>query len=332
MTRAATISLGALFVVAGCDDPVDEPLGYRSKPPAIATMDAGLTCGDVPSRVFAKSCTGCHDAARSEGGLDLVSPGAGARISGRPAMSGGLLADPAHPAESVVYARLLGKRGALMPMGGPPLDADAIACVLSWIQSLAPPPSNGGSEPGHPPVNDGTPTGSPPVVAAPGDDAGARPTIRISAGASAGYTDQAGQTWAADSGFSAGQVASNAPPVAIAATNEDALYNHERWGGDGGGNFIDFRYTFSVPNGAYRLTLKFAETYSEAMGTGLRRFDVAVGGTKVLTDFDIFASAGANTAVDKTFDVTVSGGQLVVDFQRGGALTPKIDAIEVIPR
>jgi hypothetical protein len=198
---------------------------------------------------------------------------------------------------------------------------------------LASATTSGGSEPGRPPITEGTPGGDGPGAApAGGPQTSSRPTIRVRAGANAAHVDQAGQSWGSDTGYSGGEVAINAPPVPISSTTEDALYNHERWGGDGNGNFVDFRYTFALPDGAYRLTLMFAETYADAMGNGLRRFDVAIGGSKVLTDFDIFASAGANTAVDKSFDVDVSGGQLIVDFQRGAALTPKVDAIAIVPR
>lgn len=326
---AVTMVVG---VLAGCYNVVDEPLGYRASARAQNSDGGASSCPDVPTTIFATQCASCHNASLANGGLDLASAGVAQRVLGKPALTGGVLADPAHPQESVLYQRLLGKKGPRMPAGAAPLDANETGCVLSWIQTLATAPVSTGSETGRPPIVDGPSASPSPGPNQPPTNPQARPSIRVAAGSPSDYTDQAGNTWQADTGFSAGQVAINAPPVAVANTTEDALYNHERWGGDGAGNFVDFAYTFALPDGAYTVTLKFAETYSEAMGVGKRRFDVSAAGTKVLSDFDIFAAAGANAAIDKTFDVTVTGGSLTIAFVRGAALTPKIDGIQVIPR
>jgi hypothetical protein len=251
-------------------------------------------------------------------------------LVGKPSIGGGLLVDPTHPEDSVLYRRLLGIGGPRMPSGRAPLDDGTTACVLGWIQSLGSP---SGSETGHPPVTAGAPpTPTPMTPPTPNPSPSNRPTIRIGAGAPTDFIDQSGQTWDADDRFSGGRVTVNAPPVAVDDTPDDALYNHERWGGDDAGNLTPFQYSFAIPDGAYTVTLKFAETYSEAKGVGKRVFDVSIDGVKRLTDFDIFAQAGDSTAIDESFDVDVKGGALRIDFELGAALTPKVDAIAIVPK
>jgi hypothetical protein len=86
-------------------------------------------------------------------------------------------------------------------------------------------------------------------------------------------------------------------------------------------------YKFSVPNGTYSVTLKFAEIqYNKPLK---RVFDVKIETLAVLTNFDVFAEAGGKfTAVDRPHTTTVSDGVLNVVFvAHSGA--PLISAIEV---
>jgi hypothetical protein len=89
--------------------------------------------------------------------------------------------------------------------------------------------------------------------------------------------------------------------------------------------------TYTIPNlsGAQSVTLYFAETYLSAAGQ--RLFNVSINGVTVLSNFDIFASAGgANRAIARTFNTTAnSSGQVVIQFT---AVTenPKINGITVI--
>ena len=151
-------------------------------------------------------------------------------------------------------------------------------------------------------------------------------TIRIAAGESSSFTDVHGTEWGADTGYSGG-VAYTAPSmIAIAGTDAPQLYNSERYG-DGAG----FTYAFPIAPGAYVVTLKFAEVY--VTGPGQRLFNVAIDGQSVLSDFDIFASAGAmNAVVDKTFTITIgSAARVQIDFTPGAVQNPKVDAIEIVP-
>ena len=83
----------------------------------------------------------------------------------------------------------------------------------------------------------------------------------------------------------------------------------------------------NVPAGTYQVTLKFAETYSGDFVVGDRVFDVYINGTEVLTNFDIYAKAGGNTAIDQVFNnIVLTSGLITLQFkgttqhgpQRGG--------------
>jgi hypothetical protein len=142
---------------------------------------------------------------------------------------------------------------------------------------------------------------------------------RINAGGPQ-YIDQAGQTWDADRNYVNGSVFEVFEP--IVGTEDDALYQSERWGADG------FQYQFPVDNGTYQVTLYFAELYFET--SGMRRFDVTVENQTVITDLDIFVEAGAFTAAARTFNASVADGVLNIRFIPGAVENPKVNAISVV--
>ncbi len=78
----------------------------------------------------------------------------------------------------------------------------------------------------------------------------------------------------------------------------------------------NFSYTIpGFPAGStHTVRLHFAETFFSS--TGSRTFNVSVNGTQVLTNFDIFAAAGAkNKAVLESFTVNANAnGQYVIQF------------------
>src|SRR5216683_7088575 len=143
-------------------------------------------------------------------------------------------------------------------------------------------------------------------------------SILVNAGGVA-YTDTLGNSWSADTGFTGGSTASTTSN--IANTPDPKLYQTERYGNSS--------YQFTVPNGNYNVVLKFAEVYWTK--TGQRLFNVSINGTQVLTNFDIVAAAGASlTAVDKTFPVTVTNGQVTIQFTAGSVDLPKVSAIQIV--
>jgi hypothetical protein len=141
------------------------------------------------------------------------------------------------------------------------------------------------------------------------------------------YTDTVGAIWSVDQayvagsyGYTGGRAVSTRRP--IAGTPDQPLYQDGRVGGH------EYRFD-GLPNGTYEVTLKFAEIQNQRAGR--RIFDVAIEGAPVLFGFDIAAAAGdINTAVDRTFVVSVTDGQLNVNFLiRRGFGVPLINAIGV---
>ena len=143
-------------------------------------------------------------------------------------------------------------------------------------------------------------------------------TLRIETGGSSSFTDSAGRTWSADSGFSGGTVSVGSYPVAN--TSDDRLYYTRRWG--------NFTYSRAVGNGLYTLRLHFADPlYSRA---GYRRFDAFAEGAQILNDFDIAANGGGRAALVKSFTVGVTDGRLDLSF--GKVLeNPILSAVELLP-
>ncbi len=110
------------------------------------------------------------------------------------------------------------------------------------------------------------------------------------------------------------QPGANAAPMAV--------YQHARAG----------VFTYTIPGltagTQYTVLLHFAETYFTAAGD--RVFNVAVNGTTVLTNFDIYATIGANAALVEQFTATAnSSGQIVIAFTVGIANQPVVSGIEI---
>jgi hypothetical protein len=146
----------------------------------------------------------------------------------------------------------------------------------------------------------------------------AQDVIRVRAGGSA-YTDEQGHVWAADTGFSGGSTYSSLK--AVSGTRASLLYQTVRWSNG------PFQYEFSVPDGTYSVTLKFAEVYYTKPGQ--RVFKVLVNGQELLPSFDpLLAAGGPDTAVDRQFHITVTGGRITILFSQVVG-QPIVNAIEI---
>lgn len=90
------------------------------------------------------------------------------------------------------------------------------------------------------------------------------------------------------------------------------------------------QWNFPAASGTYEVSLFFAESpYAGGVSTsGARVFSVKIEGVTVLSNFDIYATAGMN-AVKKVFQVTVSDGTLDMDFIRVTG-NPQVNGIEVV--
>jgi len=323
---ASFVTLVAL-VAAGCAGTLADPAAFNPSASDLADGGAGVTdagasdaspannCPDTPT-FLAQSCgtAGCHDSTTKAEALDLASPDVASRLVGVLAVEGnGLLIDPVSPSASIVYRKLLATPpfGARMPSAAG-LDDATIQCVLTWVTAEATAMPQTDVDGGATPLDAGAPDAGPPFS-----------TLRIAAGQTTAVTDAQGNTWAADTGFTGGTAAVQDPAITIAGTDTSALYNGQRYGNP------SFSYQFSVPNGTYTVTLKFAEQY--VTGPAMREFDIAINGTAVETNFDIYAAAGAmNTAVDESFPVVVSSGAIQLAFTPGTIQSPKVDAIEIV--
>jgi hypothetical protein len=92
-----------------------------------------------------------------------------------------------------------------------------------------------------------------------------------------------------------------------AGTADGAIYGDAREGMSG--------YKLNLPDGVYKVTLKFCEPTLEAAGK--RVFGVKLQGKPVAEAIDIFAKAGKGKAFDLTFDaIAVNDGVLKIDFVR----------------
>lgn len=111
------------------------------------------------------------------------------------------------------------------------------------------------------------------------------------------------------------------------STSSDVLYQTYRRSSTVGGSF---GYSIPVANGTYTVKLHFAEIYHTAAGK--RKFNVTAEGAAWLSNYDIFAAAGASKrAVTAIKTVTVSDGFLTLNF---ASLIDRacVSAIQVLPQ
>lgn len=147
--------------------------------------------------------------------------------------------------------------------------------------------------------------------------------VRVKCGGPA-YTDSKGQAWSADQDFNGGLVSTVGGPVS--GTTDPSLFQDGRMVPDTG----PLVYKFPVANGSYHANLYFAELYNGDSFVGGRVFNVKVGGTTVLQNFDIFKTVGANTALVKGVDFAVTNGAATIELDNvPGHDRGKIAAIEI---
>lgn len=146
--------------------------------------------------------------------------------------------------------------------------------------------------------------------------------IRVKCGGS-NYTDSTGRVWLADFGYNGGQTSGIS--ATVSGTNDPGLYQLGRWGDS---TSKPLTYTFPVSNGSYHVNLYFAETYGGDQKIGGRVFNVKFQGSTIFQKLDIFAAAGANTALIKGADISVTNGMVQIEFDNI-ADHAKVQAIEI---
>ncbi|MEB8330272.1 PKD domain-containing protein [Flavobacteriaceae bacterium KMM 6897] len=141
-----------------------------------------------------------------------------------------------------------------------------------------------------------------------------------------------GELWSADQYFVGGSVSSNS--IAIANTENDALYQTERFSSSGAG----LTYEIPVINGTHNINLHFAEIYfgvpgpGSGGGVGSRVFHIDIeNGTQRIDNYDIVVAAGGSaTAVVEAFsNIEVADGSLTITLIPVTQF-PKISGIEVV--
>ena len=172
-----------------------------------------------------------------------------------------------------------------------------------------------------------------------GDAAGSTTYVAIDSGGPGGETATVG-TFDADEdagsfGLPANTItaggATNTTTQAISTTGvtnpaPEAVYETERYGAFG------YFFTGLVANSTYTVRLHMAEGVADYNTAGRREFNVVVNGNQVLTNYDIYANAGA---IDQAVIAQVTGvsdehGILSVQFTLGYDDLPSIRGIEVI--
>ena len=156
--------------------------------------------------------------------------------------------------------------------------------------------------------------------------------VRIRAGWASSWHDSAGQQWQSDSYFLGGNAlvrTTNPAQESNSIAPDMALYASERWG--------HFSYALPVPEGRYRVTLKFCEGHygkrnSGGGGLGSRVFDVYCNGVTLLRDFDIIKEAGGEgRPIDRTFSAIRPNaqGKILLSFVPTSGMAC-VNAIEVV--
>lgn len=135
--------------------------------------------------------------------------------------------------------------------------------------------------------------------------------------------DSKGNVWAADHGYSGGQL--SLTQATITGTTDPELFQGGRWG-----DTPPLTYRFPVVNGSYHVNLYFSESYAADEAIGARVFTIKLQGTPVFSKLDVFATAGANTALIKGADIKVANGAVTIEVDNI-ADHGKIAAIEILP-
>ncbi|HEY4300120.1 MAG TPA: malectin domain-containing carbohydrate-binding protein [Candidatus Didemnitutus sp.] len=132
--------------------------------------------------------------------------------------------------------------------------------------------------------------------------------------------------FAADKDFDSGNQFTSTATISVSGVTNAApaaVYQSVRWN-------TSFNYTLPglTPGASYVVRLHFVELSFTASGS--RTFNVAINGTSVLSNFDIFAAVGQNHALEREFNATAnSSGQIVVAFTHGTADNPSVAGLEV---
>jgi fibronectin type 3 domain-containing protein len=132
--------------------------------------------------------------------------------------------------------------------------------------------------------------------------------------------------WVADEDFAGGTPTANGTIVETSHVKNPApseVYQTNRFG----------NFTYTIPGftagATYIVDLHFAETFWTSPGQ--RLFNVLINGRQVLTNYDIFASAGGEyIATVESFTTTADAtGTITIQFVRGAIDLPQVNGLEI---
>jgi len=174
-------------------------------------------------------------------------------------------------------------------------------------------------------------------------------------GTSAASTQQSAETQAAASGTEIVAIAAGGPAESNSAGGDDSFVADEYFSGGGDNSVVTATinlaqpganaapmavyqhgrsgvFTYTIPGltagSQYSVLLHFAETYFNTKGS--REFNVAINGTTVLTNLDIYATVGLDAALLESFTATAnSSGQIVIALTAGAADQPLLMGLEI---
>jgi hypothetical protein len=174
-------------------------------------------------------------------------------------------------------------------------------------------------------------------------------------GTSAASTQQSAETEAAASGTEIVAIAAGGPAESNSGGGDDSFVADEDFSGGGDNSVVTATinlaqpganaapmavyqhgrsgaFTYTIPGltagSQYSVLLHFAETYFSTKGS--REFNVAINGTTVLTNLDIYGTVGLDAALLESFTATAnSSGQIVIAFTAGAADQPLLMGLEI---
>jgi len=160
--------------------------------------------------------------------------------------------------------------------------------------------------------------------------------FRVNAGGAAQASLDAGIGWDLDtsgspsalhnSGSNTAGFAGGSLDPSVPASTPAAMFDTERWD-PSGGDPMEWDFPVGTP-GTYEVRLYFKNGFPGTSSVGGRVFNVLIEGVPVLSNYDIVADVGDQTAVMKSFIVT-SDANLDIDFEHVTE-NPLINAIEIV--
>jgi hypothetical protein len=186
--------------------------------------------------------------------------------------------------------------------------------------------------------NDTGTTASPAAICTPASPAG---TVLYAINAGGGALSSGGTNWGADTsgspstlsnaGSSNNNTFGTTATINVGSTGvPQAVFQASRYSTK---TSPDLTWNFPEPTGTnVTVKLDFAELYAPCFKVNCRTFDVFIGTTKVLGNFDIYKTAGAgDKGIVESFNATSVGGNVTITFAHE-IQEPMVNGIEILSR